>query len=152
MPAGRGRGTWALVGLALLVALAGCTSDDGPGAATTTTTATTTGPDAQTMRLGIGGDLIVDPVNASLASPRDLMVIDLLFDGLTRLDEEGVPQPALATRWEGTPAADGLPVPPRHGGDLRERTAGHAPGRHRLARAGHRRRATRRSPRCRSRR
>jgi len=100
MPAGRGRGTWALVGLALLVALASCTSDDGPGEATTTTT-TTTGPDAQTMRLGIGGELIVDPVNASLASPRDLMVIDLLFDGLTRLDEEGVPQPALATRWEG---------------------------------------------------
>ena len=48
------------------------------------------------MRLGIGGDLVVDPVEASLASPRDLMVIDLLHDGLTRLDEAACPQPALA--------------------------------------------------------
>ena len=100
MPAGRGRGTWALVGLALLVALASCTSDDGADAATTTTSTTSTaGADAQTMRLGIGGDLVVDPVEASLASPQDMMVIDLLHDGLTRMDDAGVPQPALAVSW-----------------------------------------------------
>ena len=52
------------------------------------------------MRLGIAGPLVVDPAAASLASPSDLMVLDLLYDGLTRLDAAGVPQPALATEWD----------------------------------------------------
>ena len=56
------------------------------------------------MRLGIGGPLVVDPAEASLASPSDLMVLDLLYDGLTRLDADGVPQPALATDWEANDA------------------------------------------------
>jgi ABC-type transport system substrate-binding protein len=52
------------------------------------------------LRLGIGGSLLVDPAEASLASPSDLMVLDLLHDGLTRVDAAGVPQPELATDWE----------------------------------------------------
>ena len=32
----------------------------------------------------------MDPAEASLASPSDLMVLDLLHDGLTRLDADGV--------------------------------------------------------------
>ena len=154
MPAGRGRGTWALVGLALLVALASCTSDDGPDAATTTTsTTTTTGPDAQTMRLGIGGDLIVDPVERRLASPRDLMVIDLLHDGLTRLDDAG--RAAARPRRPGGRATSTTTAFRFH----LDREATFASGRPvtpedviALARADHRRRATRRWPRCRSRR
>jgi len=54
-----------------------------------------------TIRLGIGGPLVVDPAEASLASPSDLMVLDLLFDGLTAIDGNGVLQPGLAAEWEG---------------------------------------------------
>ena len=55
------------------------------------------------LRLGIGGPLVVDPVQASLASPSDLMVLDLLHDGLTRLDADGIPRAALAESWEANP-------------------------------------------------
>ncbi len=89
-----------LIGLALAASSA-CTGDGGSAKPTTSTLSER---DAGTMRLGIGGDLIVDPVEASLASPSDLMVLDLLHDGLTRLDDEGIPQPAIATRWEANAA------------------------------------------------
>lgn len=93
----RGRGARAvLIGFALVVGLA-CTGDDESAEPTPSTASEA---EARTMRVGIGGELIVDPLDASLGSPRDLMVIDLLHDGLTRLDEEGVPQPALADGWE----------------------------------------------------
>ena len=87
----------ATAGLAVLLLLAACTGDDG-GAGPSTTA----GPpaDGGTFRLGLGGDLVVDPLEASLASPSELMVLDLLHDGLTRMDAEGVPQPDLATAWE----------------------------------------------------
>lgn len=57
------------------------------------------------LRLGIGGALVVDPVEASLASPSDLMVLDLLHDGLTRLDADGLPRPALAASWQVNPTS-----------------------------------------------
>jgi len=82
--------------------LAGCTDDDGgsDGNADGTTTAP---PDeiveGGTVRLGLAGPVVVDPIDANLASPSDLMVLDLLHDGLTRLDADGEPQPALATSW-----------------------------------------------------
>jgi ABC-type transport system substrate-binding protein len=60
--------------------------------------------DGGVVRLGIGGPLVVDPVEASLASASDLMVLDLLHDGLTRMDAEGVVQPALAVRWQANAA------------------------------------------------
>jgi len=85
------------VALVLLLAVSACTSgDDDPP------TSSPNGGDAVdggTVRLGIGGPLVVDPVEASLASPSDLMVLDLLYDGLTRVDGDGVAQPALATEW-----------------------------------------------------
>jgi oligopeptide transport system substrate-binding protein len=93
-------GARVLLAALLLLGSAACTDDDDPNPPSTTDTTVQGG----TMRLGIGGDLVVDPVDASLASPRDLMVIDLLFDGLTRLDDQGVPQPAIASRWVGNPA------------------------------------------------
>ena len=65
------------------------------------------------MRLGIGGDLVVDPVEASLASPSDLMVIDLLHDGLTRLDDAGRAAACPRRRVGGRTRQHGLPVPPR---------------------------------------
>ena len=55
--------------------------------------------DGGTLRLGIVGSPGVDPVEASLGSPSELVVLDLLHDGLTRLDDDGVAQPALAESW-----------------------------------------------------
>jgi ABC-type transport system substrate-binding protein len=95
MGAGRTRGARALLVVALVIGAVACTDGPDDGAPTTTTAPAGGG----TLRIGIGGDLIVDPTEASLASPRDLMVIDLLHDGLTRLDADGVPQPALAEEW-----------------------------------------------------
>jgi ABC-type transport system substrate-binding protein len=83
--------------LAALLLVAACTGDDKePDAAEVNPGEPTAGGE---LRLGIGGPLVVDPVDASLASPSDLMVLDLLHDGLTRLDADGVPQPALASEW-----------------------------------------------------
>ncbi len=96
MRASRRRGLLALV-VAALLAVVACTGDDRADAPSATTTAAT---GSGTVRVGVGGDLIVDPVEASLASARDLMVIDLLHDGLTRLDADGIPEPGLAAEWE----------------------------------------------------
>jgi ABC-type transport system substrate-binding protein len=91
---------------ALLLAaagLAGCTGDDG-GSDGNADGTTTTAPPAEiveggTIHLGLAGPVVADPVDANLASPSDLMVLDLLHDGLTRLDADGEPVPALATSW-----------------------------------------------------
>lgn len=58
-----------------------------------------TGP----VRVGLPRALVVDPSIASLAEPSELMTVDLLYDGLTRLDDEGVAVPALASYWEADP-------------------------------------------------
>lgn len=87
----------------LLVALVGvvaCTGDD-DGASPSTSVSPA---EAGVLRLGLGGAVVADPVDASLASSSDLMVIDLLHDGLTRLDADGVPRPALAAEWVANPA------------------------------------------------
>ena len=65
------------------------------------------------------------------------MVLDLLHDGLTRLDADGVPQPALAAEL-GRPTTSSTAFrfharPRRH---LRQRPGRHRRGRDRLARAG----------------
>ena len=101
MASGPGRAVRAVaVGLvALAVVGAGCTDGGGSDGPATSGPAGTA-EDAGALRLGIGGDLVVDPVEASLASPRDLMVIDLLADGLTSVDGEGQAVPALAEAWE----------------------------------------------------
>lgn len=97
MAASPGRALGAL-GICLGLLLGACTDDGGSGGPSSS------GPpgasdDGGTVRLGIGGDLVVDPVEASLASPSELMVIDLLADGLTRVDEDGNAVPGLADRW-----------------------------------------------------
>ena len=98
MPAVGGRARRALlVALTAIVLVTACTGDDDRASPASTTTGEPSG--GGTMRLGVGGDLVVDPVAASLASPGELMVLDLLHDGLTRLDAAGVAQPALATDW-----------------------------------------------------
>lgn len=79
----------------LVVAAVACTGDDGnPGGPPADLPAPTV------LRLGLPGEIVVDPVAANLASPSDQMVLDLLHDGLTRVDADGVAQPALAESWE----------------------------------------------------
>ena len=87
-----------LVCAGLLSACSGGGGDDGP-AAPSTSEATGEVVDGGTIRLGMAGPVVADPAAASLGSPTDLLVLDLLHDGLTRLDDEGQPQPALAASW-----------------------------------------------------
>ena len=98
----RVRRGWALA-LALAVVGVACTSGGDDRAAPPSSTATSL-IEGGTLRLGIGGDLVVDPVEASLASSSDQMVLDLLHDGLTRLDAAGEPRPALASAWRSNDA------------------------------------------------
>ena len=88
--------------VAAFVLLAGCTGGDGGDDPDATPGEPIAGGE---LRIGVGGPLVVDPSQASLASPSDLMVLDLLHDGLTRLDAAGVPQPALAESWEANDTA-----------------------------------------------
>jgi ABC-type transport system substrate-binding protein len=85
---------------ALLVACTGDGGDNGIDRASTTTTAA---PgeivEGGTVRLGLAGALVADPTAANLGSPSDLLVLDLLYDGLTRLDDDGAPVAAIAASW-----------------------------------------------------
>jgi oligopeptide transport system substrate-binding protein len=84
-----------------VVALATRSSDDGTVGPARTTTTRPSGEvvEGGTMRLGLSGPLQADPAAANLGSPTDMLVLDLLHDGLTRLGDAGVVVPALATEW-----------------------------------------------------
>ncbi len=56
------------------------------------------------LRVGIEAPRSFDPATASPVSPSELLAADLLFDGLTGVDAEGQPRPAIAASWE--PSAD----------------------------------------------
>lgn len=93
-------GRWrsrAVAGAAALLLVANCTGGDDPD-----TPSGATVPVGE-LRLGLPGTPVVDPASASLAEPAELLTIDLLYDGLTRLDAAGSVQPALAERWEADP-------------------------------------------------
>lgn len=55
------------------------------------------------VRLALSGPPQADPALANLASPTDLLVLDLLHDGLTRLDDGGRAVAALAEGWSADP-------------------------------------------------
>lgn len=89
----------ALLAVALVVAAA-CTDDDAGPPESTTTEVPTRPVDGGTIRLGLGGPVVVDPVAANPGSPAELMVLDLLHDGLTAVDADGEVGPGLAATWE----------------------------------------------------
>jgi ABC-type transport system substrate-binding protein len=88
----------AIAAVALVaMAAAGCSSGDDDADDSDRPSADPSG----VVRLGLPGPLVMDPAKASLASPSDLMVLDVLHDGLTRLDGsdgEGIGQ-GLAVEW-----------------------------------------------------
>ncbi|MGQ0830706.1 MAG: ABC transporter substrate-binding protein [Microthrixaceae bacterium] len=77
-----------------LATLAACTGGGNPEPDTTGAVV-----DGGTLRLGLEGPIEPDPAASSLGSPTDLMVLDLLYDGLTALDARGLATPALASKW-----------------------------------------------------
>jgi ABC-type transport system substrate-binding protein len=81
--------------------LAGCTDHGGEPLVSSTTEATSSDDlvDGGTLHVGLAGAISIDPATTSLGSPAALMVLDLLYDGLTRLDETSTPTPAVATEW-----------------------------------------------------
>jgi len=80
--------------LVVLVLAAACSDDGGPDGGRAGRPI-----DGGTVRLGLPGPIQVDPALASVASPSDLMVLDLLHDGLTRTNADGEVVGELATRW-----------------------------------------------------
>jgi len=93
------KGRW-WAGVLAVALIAGCTADDPPEVSTTSTTAEPEDiVEGGTVRLGLPGPLVVDPAAANPASPNELMVLDLLYDGLTRMGADGAPTAALATTW-----------------------------------------------------
>ncbi|MGH9242984.1 MAG: ABC transporter substrate-binding protein [Acidimicrobiales bacterium] len=100
-----GRGRPPLVTLAALAALVGvgglgaCTDD----ADSTLGRADSASAPAGTLRVGIERPHSFDPAEASPADQGELVVADLLYDGLALTDASGRAVPVLAERWEATP-------------------------------------------------
>jgi ABC-type transport system substrate-binding protein len=101
-----------LAGAALAVLVAGCLaacSGDGDGAGKAPGTSEGDTPpgvakEGGTLRLGLGGPIVVDPERGSPATPTDQMVLDLLHDGLTVVGPDGQVAAALARDWSADPA------------------------------------------------
>lgn len=86
--------------LTLTVFGAACSGGGDGGPSSTTTRASGDVVEGGTLRLGLAGPVQPDPGLVDLSSPAEMLVIDLLHDGLTRLDEDGQPVPGLAAKWE----------------------------------------------------
>lgn len=86
--------TRAVALLAALLATVACTGDDADPAPTTVAVEA-----PASLRLALGGPLAVDPAAVNPGSPAELMVADLLHDGLTEVAADGSLQPGLATDW-----------------------------------------------------
>jgi oligopeptide transport system substrate-binding protein len=85
--------------------LAGCSDSKKPGAANSSGVSSDTPVVGGTLRVGIERPKTLDPSQISPGSQSELLVADLLFDGLTRVDDNAVSaSPAIATSW--TPTAD----------------------------------------------
>jgi ABC-type transport system substrate-binding protein len=87
-----------LVGVLLASVAAACT---GGSSKPTASSSAPAGPDGGTLRLGIDRVPSLDPADASPGSQSQLLVADLLFDGLTTVPagSDG-PEPAIAASWK----------------------------------------------------
>ncbi|KAF0107202.1 MAG: family 5 extracellular solute-binding protein [Anaerolineaceae bacterium] len=97
----------ALMTLAVSVALAGCGGTDDAGGVATQPPAATPTVDLAPTPIGpetVSRSIRLDP--AIVTDADSLTVSAYLYDGLTRLDTSGQPQPALAVNW--TVSDDGL--------------------------------------------
>ena len=74
------------------------TTTDGSGGSSATDGTEVEPKSGGTLRFGIDGPIVADPAHASPASHADLMVLDLLYDGLTAHDGNEV-VPAIALGW-----------------------------------------------------
>lgn len=99
----------------LLLAVGACSSGDGDierakGATSTSGPSTTAGDeptsegeppaepgDGAVLRLGLAGPMSLDPAAISPASVSSMILVDLVHGTLTEVDDEGRPQPGLAT-------------------------------------------------------
>lgn len=102
------RGRYRLVAGALTLALlAACTDSEKPAASSNSSGGVRAGEPVVggTLRLGIETPKTLDPALVSPGNQTELLVADLLFDGLTDMgDEAAVATPAIAATW--TPSGD----------------------------------------------
>src|SRR4051812_20356521 len=94
-----------LVALIAAVALAvvACTDSKKPRPSASGSTSSGQPVVGGTLRMGIERPKSLDPAAISPGSQSELMVADLLFDGLTDLDDKGVTaRPAVASSWTTT--------------------------------------------------
>ena len=90
----------AVLAASVLPACSGGSDDPGGAPGTSAREATAgVGREGGTIRLGLGGPIVVDPERGSPATPTDQMVLDLLHDGLTAVTHEGQVVAELAQDW-----------------------------------------------------
>jgi ABC-type transport system substrate-binding protein len=95
----------AVAAIAVLVITAACSDDSRPGAQSSSGKGSAAPTVGGTLRIGIEKPSSLDPAAVTPGSQSDLLMADLLFDGLTRVDPGAtVALPALASSW--TPSAD----------------------------------------------
>jgi len=93
------------LGLALSLAIAACSDSKKPGASSSGSDKSGKPVVGGTLRVGIERPKSFDPAQVSRRSPSELLAADLLFDGLTTMDDKAVTaSPAIAKSW--TPSAD----------------------------------------------
>lgn len=95
--------------LACLLWATGCsgdpTPDEGAAREVEPLEASPSGDDATaddgplTLRLAVPAEWSLDPADAGAASITNRVLADLLYEGLSRLDADGQPVPALVERW-----------------------------------------------------
>lgn len=93
------------VALLVIALLAACSDSKKPGGSANSSVGTGKPVVGGTLRVGIERPKTLDPAQVSPGSQSELLVADLLFDGLTRLGDKAVAaSPAIAKSW--TPSTD----------------------------------------------
>ena len=89
----------------LLAVVVACTDSKKPAAVNSSASIKSNAPvTGGILRMGIEKPSSLDPAAISPGSQSELMVADLLFDGLTHLDDKAVTaSPAIASSWNATP-------------------------------------------------